>query len=219
MEIMENTALIKYDAARLALREARTYDEVKNIRDASIALAAYGRQAKDTQLIEDATDIKLRAERRAAQMIDEARYAGDLAEHGGDRKTNQASNLASLKDAGISYTDASRWRKLGSMSDAAFEDHLEQKKKAVGAAVNKVLNASNKKLTPNRPDLLGELRAWIKQACPAIAKQVCIQSSAYGIVERSTNKETVPVFDLELRSISFEQIKVVCEEMQRATAV
>ena len=48
------TQLIKYDAACLALANAKDVDEVRQIRSASAALAAYARIAKNKQLEADA---------------------------------------------------------------------------------------------------------------------------------------------------------------------
>ena len=61
--------LIKYDAACRAVAEAKAVDEVKEIRNAAIAMAAYAKQAKDRGMEADAAEIRLRATRRLGEMM------------------------------------------------------------------------------------------------------------------------------------------------------
>ena len=106
------TALSKYDAARRALGECHRVDEVKSIRDQAVAMQAYAKQAKDLTLITQATEIRMRAERRAGELLRDMAERGERA----IRKNMKSQPATSkLSDLGINKTESSRWQKLAAL--------------------------------------------------------------------------------------------------------
>jgi len=130
------TQLVRYEQARIALAECKRVDEVKDIRDKAEAMAAYARQAKDTQLIEWATEIKVRAERRAGEMLAAmpkatgSRFNG-RAPDGSVRRSHDDS-AERLSDIGVSAVQSSRWQSLASMTEDHFETAVATAKDTAG---------------------------------------------------------------------------------------
>lgn len=123
------SALMKYEAARSALAECRRIDEVKDIRDKAEAMAAYARQAKDTEMIQWATEIKVRAERRCGEMLTVA-----------EKNTGGNPNLSkhatgsppTLADIGLTRNESSRYQQLAAMPAEHFETAVATAKETAG---------------------------------------------------------------------------------------
>jgi len=119
--------LVRYDAARHALQVAVSVDEVKDIRDKAQAMAAYARQAHDTALVEWATEIKVRAERRAGELL---RANGVKA--GNPQLSKDTTIAPKLAELGISRDQSSRWQKLAAVSEDKFEQAVAAAKEIAG---------------------------------------------------------------------------------------
>lgn len=147
------SALAKYDAARYALAIAVEVDEVKDIRDKAEAMAAYARQAKDTELVQWATEIKVRAERRAGQMLAEMPKAvgtkGQFA--GGHTMVPPAAEAKTLADIGITKNESSRWQKLAAVTDTQFEQAVSAAKEVAGEVTTAAMLRAAKACEPTKP--------------------------------------------------------------------
>jgi len=113
--------LVKFERARQALIEAKTIDEVKDVRDKAEALRLYVKQQKGSlEMQNHCAEIKLRAERKAGELIKNI-----------PKKKNQKDSATStLQEAGINHTQSARWQKEANVPDEQFEQFLTEKKES-----------------------------------------------------------------------------------------
>jgi len=117
--------LTRYDAACRALAAVRSVDEVKDIRDKAVAMAAYARQAKNRDLEADAVEIRMRGTRRLDQLRQAQKETVGLATGGDARKVARGKQnpeqKPTLASQGIDKSLTKQARVLGAMDEAAFE--------------------------------------------------------------------------------------------------
>lgn len=120
MSASSEVRLVHYDAMCQAIMAAHAVDEVKEIRDKALAIEVYAKQAKNVEAETRACEIRLRAERRAGQMLAEREMAkaGRPPENRSHATTDSPKRIA---DLGISKTQSSRWQKLAAIPDTDFE--------------------------------------------------------------------------------------------------
>jgi hypothetical protein len=137
------TQLVRYDAARRALAEAHSVDEVKAIHDKAVAMQAYAKQAKDTTLITQATEIRMRAERRAGELLIEMAATKERHSGHGDQKSGSQLATPKLADLGINKTQSSRWQQLAALDGSHFEHKVKSaSKRAYDNMTQRIIKAA-----------------------------------------------------------------------------
>lgn len=141
--------LVRYEAARRALAEARRIDEVKSIRDKVEALRLYARQQNDVEMESWLAEIKLRASRRIGELSAELETdPGAGGHHRKARPTNGKSlKSQALKSAGLSISVAHRCEQIARVPENEFERHIAQKKaKGQVVSVKEVIQTTARKV-------------------------------------------------------------------------
>ena len=153
--------LLKYDAAKAALQAARSFDEVTAIADKAAIYAELARRANDTEMIEWATEIRVRAERRAGQMLAEMEKA-----KGGRPKTGSPGVpvKVTLSEVGVSKKQSSRWQKLAAVPDDQFEKAVSAAKEVAGEVTQAaILRASTPPKEPKPKEISDSMASTLTE--------------------------------------------------------
>jgi N6-adenosine-specific RNA methylase IME4 len=107
-----------HNEALRALAAAVHVDQVKGIRDKAKAMETYAAQAKDGRLIAHATEIRMRAEIRAGELLAQmkTRRERDQGKAVKGSRVATPTNLPTLSDLGVNKTQSSRWQRLAAMT-------------------------------------------------------------------------------------------------------
>ena len=154
-----------FDDAKRALAECRNIEDAKLLRNKAMALVVFAQQAKDRTLIEDATAIRLRAERCAGALLAEMKVRGERETKGGDRKSKSSAttliNPPKLSDLGITKTQSSHWQQLAAMPKVHFEA-------TVARVRRKAVNALNRAGRRTRQQMHADDEARVAQLRPLL---------------------------------------------------
>ena len=121
------TELAHFDAAKREIALASSIDEVKQIRDKAEALRQYIRQQGATlEMQNHCAEIKIRAERKAGEMLGETEKQGP----GQYQQLHDVTAAVppSLADLGISRIQSHRWQQEASIPEERFERHVAEVK-------------------------------------------------------------------------------------------
>jgi methylase of polypeptide subunit release factors len=114
--------LVAYDRARAAIAEARTVKAVLEIRDQIAHLKLYARQIQDREILAEAAELQLRADRQLGEFITAAKNAGHLRE-GRPVKAEATPEAApaSLTEIGVDRKLSAASQRLAALTAVDFE--------------------------------------------------------------------------------------------------
>lgn len=157
----ETNALQFTNKARIALSEAKRIDEVKDIRDKAEAIRLYAKQAGlGIEMQNDAADIKLRAERRAGELLSEMKVNGERQREVRPKAYHDDTlSPPKLEDLGVTALQSSRWQQIAAIPDEVFETHIQEAKEdkrelttaGIVRAARAIQNENAKKTSPALP--------------------------------------------------------------------
>ena len=136
-----STALTQIGIAQKALMEAKTLDDVKDIRDKAEAIRVYTKQQGGfLGKQNDFAELKIQAERKLGGMLRET-----VRHEGGDPKTVYHDGTAIPN--GISRNQSHRWQKVAEVPEEKLEEHFASMRESRG----EICKRRCKDVPPRRP--------------------------------------------------------------------
>ena len=139
--------LQKWNEARQAIAEANSVDELSAIIDMAEAYRYALKQAKEgIEVVNQATEIKLRAERKAGGFLKD-----NIKHEGGRPQKNGIGDIpfSTLSKIGVTKIQSSQWQQVASIPDEKFEQHIieiQQENEELTRA--KLLRVAQEELAP-----------------------------------------------------------------------
>jgi N6-adenosine-specific RNA methylase IME4 len=134
------TELTRLEPAFRELADAKDLTSVKDIRDKAASLEGYAREARDSELMDHAVQVRLNAERKAGQLLIEMAERGERAKPGdaGGGTDGQGVRLSvppTLTALGLTKYQSSLWQRLAELDEEEFQERLSQARHVAWASI------------------------------------------------------------------------------------
>lgn len=202
--------LVKWNKAKQAIIEAKTIDEVKEIRDKAQAMQAYAKQIGESlEMQNNIAEIKIRAERRAGEMLRET----ERQKPGEYQRSHDVTVAPKLSNIGVTKSQSSRWQATASLPEEIFEEHIAEiktdKKELTSAGVTRLANVTKRKV---------QNKQLKEQPAPTEKYRIllCDPPWRYGDQQHSTTEQDT-ILETHYPTMSISElcelpIKNICEE-------
>jgi hypothetical protein len=121
---MTATAITLYNQMVAAIDRCHSVDVIKGIRSRAAALRHVAKVARNEDAERKYAEVVLRAERKGGQLLREARDQGELAGHGGRRRSRSSPSILNLRDIEVTPDESARWGHLADIPDDEFARQL-----------------------------------------------------------------------------------------------
>ena len=171
------------DAAAKALGQCVRVDAAKGIRDIAVAFQTYAKQAKDTRLVERATEVRVEAELVAAIRSLDMKAKGRRQKVGDNQRGSKTGLLPpSLDDLGITKMQASRWQKLAIMK-LAFPKNWEERLRRMCAMAIAITEGDKAVIAAARADLHAEKKRTRDKHERELAEKIyALPAQRFGVI-------------------------------------
>lgn len=184
-----STNISLYDNAKYWIAQYEAVDEVKEYRDKAAAIQAYAKQANDYELERKAAHARVRAERRAGELLKEQEKAKGGEQYHRSSSATSAQPLPTLTEIRITKDQSSKWQQLANVPEDEFEKALESSPTPSAHSILKsrktdpppkrmdetalylwgrLVDFENKVLSRSLDDLLGEMTDAMRLDCERI---------------------------------------------------
>jgi hypothetical protein len=114
-------------AATVAEEAARRVARLAEAEAAGTEIVAAANQAAN-----DAAALRIEAQARAGELLREMAGRGELASHGGDRRSTSRSRPSTLNELGVGKFESSRWQQVAAVPVAMREAYVDEARAAGG---------------------------------------------------------------------------------------
>jgi DNA modification methylase len=155
------------------IEETRTVDEAMGLLNTVSSMQVYLKAEKqDAEIQNQVAEMKVRTQRKLGQLIKQGQESGEIAGHGGDRKsikvTNSYLDTKTLDEVGIDKMQAHRFKAIAEIPEEVFDteirETIESKKEVTTAGLLKVGKEIKKAdaLADKRDEIATAFKAEIK---------------------------------------------------------
>ncbi len=166
--LRNDTVIVRLEAARAALAEAKTIQQSKAIADVAAAAEIYARRQKlGEEAVDFAHSVKIEALRLLGEILKDTPKA--KARFDGTSKEPSRNGADTLADLGVDKKTSAMAQKLAALPAKAFEE-VKEGHKSIGQAIAKV-DGTRKEPSKAQPADAAKLRARVTELEEVVERQ------------------------------------------------